>query len=257
MIRAAVVFVVLLAVILGALYALLFLPQKAALDEARRDASLSAQEAATLQSRVTDLEGLLDDVRQTSTELETQVKESEEELAALLATQDELLGELEQEIADGQIQIARLHGRLRVNMVDEILFDSGEATLKPAGEEVLTRVGVVLKRAENRQVVVQGHTDNVPIVGRLAERFPTNWELSAARAVNVARFLQDEVGMDPSRLGATAFSEYQPRSDNETDEGRQRNRRIELVLAPLPEPMPEPAESVEPVESEEASTPVP
>ena len=75
--------------------------------------------------------------------------------------------------------------------------------------------------------------------------------------MNVARFLQDEVGMDPSRLGATAFSEYQPRSDNETDEGRQRNRRIELVLAPLPEPMPEPAESVEPVESEEASTPVP
>ncbi len=101
------------------------------------------------------------------------------------------------------------------DMVDEILFDSGEATLKLAGAEVLTRVGAVLKRAEDRQVVVQGHTDNVPIVGRLAERFPTNWELSAARAVNVARFLQDEVGMDPSRLGATAFSEYQPRSDNE------------------------------------------
>ena len=69
-------------------------------------------------------------------------------------------------------QIARLHGRLRVNMVDEILFDSGEATLKPAGEEVLTRVGVVLKRAENRQVVVQGHTDNVRSSAGSPSAFP-------------------------------------------------------------------------------------
>ena len=235
MIRAAIVFVLFLAVILGALYVLLFLPQQAALDEARRDASLRAQEASTLQSRVTDLEGVLDDLRQTSAELEAQVKEREGELAQLLQTQDELLRELEQEIADGQIQIARLRGRLQVDMVDEILFASGETTLKPAGEEVLKRVGAVLKRAEDREVVVQGHTDNVPIVGRLAERFPTNWELSAARAVNVTRFLQDAVGMDPSRLSASAFSEYQPRSENETDEGRQENRRIEIVLAPLPE----------------------
>lgn len=265
MIRGAIVFLVLLALILGALYALLFLPQKAALEEARRQASLREQEAATLQSRVMDLEGMLGDLRQTSAELEAQVKEREEELAKLQQTQDELLGELEQEIADGQIQIARLRGRIQVDMVDEILFDSGEATLKPAGEEVLRRVGGVLKRAEDRLTVVQGHTDNVPIVGRLAEQFPTNWELSAARAVNVARFLQDEVGMDPTRLSATGFSEYRPRADNETEEGRQMNRRIEIVLAPLPEPMDEtdnsgaepaePAEADEPVEEEAEAVP--
>jgi chemotaxis protein MotB len=178
---------------------------------------------------------MLDDLRQTSEELEAVVEEKEQERASMVATQDELLGELAREISDGQIQVRRLRNMLRVGMVDEILFDSGEATIKPSGREVLTRVGEVLKRAEDRQVVVQGHTDNVQIVGRLAERFPTNWELSAARAVNVARFLQEEVGMDPSRLGAAGFSEYRPRADNETEKGRQMNRRIEIVLAPIPE----------------------
>ncbi len=235
MIRSAVVFVLLLAVILGALYVLLFQPQQKALEDAERDGSLRAQEAANLRARVNDLEDMLDDLRQTSEELEAVVEEKEQERAAMVATQDELLGELEREISDGQIQVRRLRNMLRVGMVDEILFDSGEATIKPSGREVLTRVGEVLKRAEDRQVVVQGHTDNVQIAGRLAERFPTNWELSAARAVNVARFLQEEVGMDPSRLGAAGFSEYRPRADNETEKGRQMNRRIEIVLAPIPE----------------------
>ena len=235
MIRSAVVFVSLLAVILGALYVLLFQPQQKALEDAERDASLRAQEAANLRARVNDLEDMLDDLRQTSEELEAAVEEKEQERAAMVTTQHELLGELEQEISDGQVQVRRLRNMLRVDMVDEIVFDSGEATIKPAGEEILTPVGAVLKRAEDRQVVVQGHTDNVQIMGRLAERFPTNWELSAARAVNVARFLQEAVGMDPSRLGAAGFSEYRPRADNETEEGRQMNRRIEIVLAPLPE----------------------
>jgi chemotaxis protein MotB len=120
-------------------------------------------------------------------------------------------------------------------MVDEILFDSGESTLKPEGVEVLRRIAAVLIKAE-KLIVVQGHTDNVPIVGQLAQRYPTNWELSAARSVNVARFLHEEAGLDPTRLSATAFSEYQPRADNATEEGRQKNRRIEILLAPLPEP---------------------
>jgi chemotaxis protein MotB len=235
MAKAAVAFVLLLAIVLGGLYVLLYQPQQQALEEAEREASLRAQEGSTLRSRVADLEDMLEKFRQTSAELEAEVKQKEEELEGMRATQDELLGELEQEIADGQIQIERLRGQLRVDMVDEILFDSGEAVIKAEGADVLRRVGGVLKKAEDRHVVVQGHTDNVPIIGRLAERFPTNWELSAARAVNVVRFLQDDVGMDPARLGAAGFSEYRPRADNETEEGRQKNRRIELLLAPLPD----------------------
>jgi chemotaxis protein MotB len=120
-----------------------------------------------------------------------------------------------------------------VEMVDEILFDSGEATLKPGGVAVLQKVGAALKKVTDRPIEVQGHTDNVPIKGALAQRFPTNWELSAARATNVARFLQDQAGLDPTRLSATAYSEYQPRDTNDTDAGRRRNRRIEILLGPV------------------------
>ncbi len=121
MIRSAVVFVLLLAVILGALYVLLFQPQQKALEDAERDGSLRAQEAANLRARVNDLEDMLDDLRQTSEELEAAVEEKEQERAAMVTTQDELLGELEQEISDGQVQVRRLRNMLRVDMVDEIL----------------------------------------------------------------------------------------------------------------------------------------
>jgi chemotaxis protein MotB len=230
-----VLFVLLLSAVVGALYYYVYAPQSQALEEARREASLAAQEASSCRSRVTDLEGMLDELRQSEAELEGQIQAKERELAAVQTTQDELVAELEEEIADGQIRVERLRDSLRVDMVDEILFDSGEATLKEAGVEVLYRVADILKKAKDKQIVVQGHTDNVPIVGRLAERFPTNWELSAARSVNVTRFLQEEAGLDPTRLSAASFSEYRPRADNETEEGRQKNRRIEIVLAPLPE----------------------
>ncbi len=244
MAKTLVAFVLLLAAVVGGLYYFVYAPQQEALKAARREASLSAQEASSFRNRATDLEGMLDELRQTSAELSREVQEKEQELSAMKATQDELLGELEQEIADGQIQVRRLKDSLRVDMVDEILFGSGQAVLKPAGVEVLNRIGAVLKKA-NKLIVVQGHTDNVPITGQLAERYPTNWELSAARAVNVARFLNEEAGLDPTQLSAAAFSEHQPRADNSTEEGRQKNRRIEILLAPLPEvlsPVPEPAQ---------------
>jgi len=119
-------------------------------------------------------------------------------------------------------------------MVDEVLFDSGEATLKPAGIAVLGKIGSVLAKAGDRRVEVQGHTDNVPIAGALAKRFPTNWELSAARATNVVRFLQEEAKIDPTRLSAAGYAEFRPKASNDTDGGRRQNRRIEILLVPLP-----------------------
>jgi chemotaxis protein MotB len=136
---------------------------------------------------------------------------------------------LRQEIENQQVQVQRYRDRLRVEMVDELLFESGEADLRPAGKAVIEKVGQALAKTEGRRIEVQGHTDNVPIQGALAKRFPTNWELSAARAVNVARALQ-ESGVDPRKLAATAFSEYEPRGPNDTDEGRRKNRRIEITL---------------------------
>ena len=238
------------ALLIGALYYFAYAPQRVALDEARRqataasreadaatrDAGERAVEATALRERVDDLEGILEELRQTSAGLEAQVRERESEIAAMRSTQEELANVLQMEIANGQIQVARLRDSLRVDLVNEILFDSGEAELRPAGVEVLTRLGEVLKDVGDRQIVVQGHTDYVTIGGRLAQRYATNWELSSARAVNVARFLHEQAGVDPTRLAATGFSEYRPRADNSTEEGRRLNRRIEILLTPLPEP---------------------
>jgi chemotaxis protein MotB len=190
------------------------------------------QDAAEYRRRAADLDAVREQLEEASAELQQTVAEKEAELARLHSAQDELLSELEQEIADKQVQVERIRDQLRVEMVDEVLFDSGESALKPEGIAILGKIGGVLKKTEGRTIEVQGHTDNVPIRGALAQRFPTNWELSAARATNVVRFLQDEAGVDPTGLSAAARSEYQPRASNDTDEGRRQNRRIEILLGP-------------------------
>jgi chemotaxis protein MotB len=224
---------VIVAAVVGALYWWVYRPQEASYRAAQQQATAAGQEALALKSRVADLEAIRDQLQRTSSDLQQKVQETEKELLALRSTQDELLGELKQEIADKTVQVERIKDQIRVDMVDEVLFDSGEARLKPAGIDVLRKVGAVLKKAANRRIEVQGHTDNVPIRGALAKVFATNWELSAARATNVARFLQDETQVDPGLLSATAYSEYRPRAPNDTDEGRRANRRIEILLGSI------------------------
>jgi chemotaxis protein MotB len=216
----------------AALYWWVWWPQQQAVERAERQAAADQAAATELRARVTDLESLREQLQRTSSDLRQKVADTEKELASLRSTQDELVGQLKQEIADKQVRVERYRDQIRVDMVDEILFDSGEAVLKAEGVAVLKKVGGVLARAD-RRVEVHGHTDNVPILGALAKRFPTNWELSAARATNVARFLQDEAKVDPARLTATANSEYQPRAANDSDKGRRLNRRIEIRLAPM------------------------
>ncbi len=226
------VFLALLLVAAGLFYVWRHQPLQEALEAAQQQAADQGREIAALRARVGDLEAVRDKLQQTSTALKEQVEAKEKELAALRATQDELVEDLKKEIADKQVQVERVRDQLRVEMVDEILFDSGESVIKPAGLEVLRRVGAILKKVEGREIEVQGHTDNVPIVGQLAKRYPTNWELSTARATNVARFLQDEAKLEPTLLFAAGFSEYRPRAPNDTEEGRRRNRRIEILLGP-------------------------
>ncbi len=225
-------FLLIVAAAAAAAYFWLFRPHEQALATSRQQLAAATQEASALRGRVADLESIRDQLQKTSVELQQQVQAKEIELAALHSTQDELVGQLKQEITDKQVQITQVRDQLRVDMVDEILFDSGEAALKPAGVAVIRKVGTVLKKAGDRRIEVKGHTDNVPIVGALTKRFPTNWELSAARAINVARFLQDESLVNPRQLSATGYSEYEPKDSNDTEEGRRRNRRIEILLGP-------------------------
>jgi chemotaxis protein MotB len=91
----------------------------------------------------------------------------------------------------------------------------------------------ILKQVTDRRIQVEGHTDNVPILSDLKNRYPTNWELSTARATEVVRYLQEHGGLDARLLSATGYGQFQPVASNDTDEGKHKNRRIEIVLLPL------------------------
>ncbi|MBI5885093.1 MAG: OmpA family protein [Deltaproteobacteria bacterium] len=159
--------------------------------------------------------------------------QKEQELARVKTTYESLVKEMQLEIDKGDIKITQALDRLSVNMVEKILFDSGKAEVKSDGLKVLMRVGNVLKGVTDRQIRVEGHTDNVKIGGRLREKYPTNWELSTARAANVVRYLEDKVGVDRKLLSVAGMADNNPVASNDTAEGRSANRRIEIVLLPL------------------------
>jgi chemotaxis protein MotB len=142
---------------------------------------------------------------------------------------DALVADLNQEVQKGQLQVRRYKDMLTVDVAEQLFFDSGRAALKETGKEVLKKVADAMKGYEDKAIRVVGHTDNVPITGGLQKVFASNWELSAARATTVVRFLQD-TGIAPERLIATGRAEYAPVAPNDTPEGRQKNRRIEITL---------------------------
>jgi chemotaxis protein MotB len=158
-------------------------------------------------------------------------KTKEEEVKTVSKTYENLMQEMKGEIAQGQVAITELKGKLTVDVLDKILFASGEAEVKPEGLAVLQRVIDILKNVKDKVIRIEGHTDNVKIGGALARKYATNWELSAARAINVTRYLQKQ-GIDPALLASVAYGEYKPVADNSTSEGRAKNRRIAIILQP-------------------------
>ncbi len=139
-----------------------------------------------------------------------------------------LLQRLRAMIEGGRLRVRVVRNRMVVELPEGILFESGRARLKEEGKEALAEVARVLREIPNRDFQVAGHTDNVPIRTR---RFPSNWELSTQRAVNVVRFLLEQ-GFEATRLSAAGYADTQPVASNETPSGRQQNRRIEIVLLP-------------------------
>ena len=115
---------------------------------------------------------------------------------------------------------------LLVRFMDDVLFDSGKADLTPKAREIINTVAGIIKQ-NDRNVRVEGHTDNVPIN---TYRFPSNWELSTTRAVNVVKYLIEVNGIDPVRLSASGYADQHPVDDNNTKEGRQKNRRVDMVI---------------------------
>ncbi len=165
--------------------------------------------------------------------LETDVEQKEQEVSELAKTRMEIESSLKEQIAQKNIKLEEIEGKLKVTFVDKILFDSGSVTIKPEGQEVILKLADSFRNTEDKNITVEGHTDNVQIGAALLDRFPTNWELSAARATAVVRFLEEKGNIAPERLTASGFSYHQPVATNDTPEGRKENRRIEIILVPV------------------------
>jgi chemotaxis protein MotB len=136
--------------------------------------------------------------------------------------EDEMRADLESK----DVTISKLQGKLTVNILDRVMFDSGEAILKPAGELVMRKIAALLAAHPGLKIHVIGHTDNVP----MRARFASNWELSTARALAAVHFLTEKAGVDPRRVGAIGYGEFRPIADNATAEGRAKNRRIAITI---------------------------
>ena len=153
-------------------------------------------------------------------------------LAEVRAAYEQLVGALRREIADKDVALEQARERLTVAIVDRVLFPSGQATLTPEGERVIDTVGTALAAVPDRRVLVEGHTDDMPIGPELSSRFPSNWELSTARATEVVKRLVARGQVPPGRLSAVGRADTDPAVSNATEDGRRRNRRIEIILLP-------------------------
>jgi chemotaxis protein MotB len=188
-------------------------------------AELAAVRAGAAKAEAEALE-LKEQFAQNQARLAELAKEKDTAVQTHKSLEDEMRAALESK----DVTISQLQGKLTVNILDRVLFDSGEAELKSDGAAVLRKVAVILKDHPNLKIHVIGHTDNVPIKASARHRFPSNWELSTARATAAVRFLTETAGVDPRRLGAVGYGEFRPVADNATSEGRARNRRIAITI---------------------------
>ncbi len=221
--------------------------QQGMMSQLEGDKTQLAQDIASRDEEIARLQAALRAQEEANGNLTQSVADRDVQLAALQAKHDALAEKLNINIAQmtqvhedlfqllkpqiekGNIKIQQAGDQLTINMADRLLFDSGKAELKQEGAIVLKKVGEILKQASNKRVKVLGHTDNVPIRGRLKKRFPTNLALSEERATNAAHYLL-EGGVDSSRMTTEGMGDTKPIASNKLAEGRQKNRRVDILV---------------------------
>jgi chemotaxis protein MotB len=185
----------------------------------KKDKTALEQQKMSLEQQQAESKKQIDALEQQKTQLQTASQQDKTQYDALVRN-------LTDEVKKGELQVRQYKDMLTVDVAEQLFFDSGRADLKDTGKSVLKKVGEAIKGYNDKVVRVVGHTDNVPIK---TKTFPSNWELSVARATTVVRYLQ-ETGVPPDRMVASGRAEYQPVADNDTPEGRKKNRRIEITL---------------------------
>ena len=140
--------------------------------------------------------------------------------------------EFRDEIAKGQVEIKTGEDRLTIHLSDTVVFEEDDLEISIDGEEILVRLGEILKKVKNRQIMIGGHLDNTPIAPALAPEFPTPWEFTGTRATEMVRFLEEEIQVESKIMSAVAYGSTRPISTNATEKGRAKNRRMEVVFLP-------------------------
>lgn len=182
-----------------------------------------------------NVERLSQNVERLNTDLKKKksvIKLQDKVIRLLDDTKKTIATSLKEEIAAQEIELVEMEDILKVVFIDKILFNSGSVEINQKGKTILLVVADSVRGHNDQNIMVQGHTDNRPLGPTLKERFPSNWELSAARAAAVVRFLQKEGRLKPEKLSALGYSYFRPVASNETIEGRHQNRRIEIILSP-------------------------
>jgi len=177
-----------------------------------------------LEDKNAELAALNEELAKSTKKLE----EAKEVLEKRSSEYQNLAESLKGEIDAGKIELSELKGRMTVKMKDKILFASGSASIGKEGQAALDKVAQALKEVKGKIIRVEGHTDDDPVDPK--GPFPSNWQLSLARAMAVVQHLQDR-GVDPTKLSAAGYGQYQPIAANDTPAHKSLNRRIEIVLA--------------------------
>ncbi len=185
---------------------------------------------------------LIEQQRMEITSLQGRLSAMETKWNAEKQRADRLSGELERSLADyreeKQVLLDRISTKSIITVSDAALFRSGGTTLTDTGKEILGRIGDVIDRYPDREILVEGHTDNVQIAPQFRDRYKSNWELSSARANSALHYMRENYNVPPNRLAAVGYGEYRPVADNAIPEGRAMNRRVVIVIGPVMEDLP-------------------
>ncbi|MBN2039976.1 MAG: OmpA family protein [Spirochaetes bacterium] len=180
-------------------------------------------------SKISELESLISNLNSELAEIKKLSESQQKELDRMSAQANELEQQLSEEIERGEIRLKRLHEKIIINIDDRISFDSGSSSLKKDVMNALEKVANILSNYPENRIVIEGHTDNVPIS---TKKFRDNWQLSSERALAVLNFLLKNTKLDPVRFSAAGFGEYQPIVSNDTPENKALNRRVDIVVIP-------------------------
>ena len=196
-----------------------------------RQVDLLKEEKQGLDQKSLALENQLKQSREQLHSVSQAVASKENQLKTIAETQEKLEKQLQQQIQEKDLQISSLEDRLKIQLLDKILFNPGNAVITPRGREVLKNLAAELKKLQGIHLSVEGHTDNQPLSEEARAVYHDNLGLSVARAAAVSRTIRI-LGVDPGLLSAAGYSMYRPIAGNETPEGQQLNRRVEIILVP-------------------------